>query len=320
MSQGVHSLVVWARFQSLEAKMRIASPQGEWRFGPARGRIGLYLRRFPMATSPHRSSPGLGLAMATAIAIAATLVVNTLSNIFPPGGQNVGEIANTVLAGVLITPANYAFAIWGVIYLGLIAYALYQLHYQRRREEHIQRVNQLLIVACLAQVVWIFLFTLQQFSWSILAMLAILLPLTGIYLTLDIGGEGRGLAADGRSPQRISPQRRWMAHIPFSLYLGWIAVATIVNVASALYAANWGGWGLSPVVWTVIMIVVAALVAQVVILKRGDVTFTLVFVWAFVAIALRHSDIPAIQRTGLAAAVVLLGWLAIARLWLPRLR
>jgi hypothetical protein len=59
------------------------------------------------------SRSGLGLAIATAIAIVATLVVNTLSNLYPPGGQNVGEIANTVLAGVLITPANYAFAIWG---------------------------------------------------------------------------------------------------------------------------------------------------------------------------------------------------------------
>jgi len=252
-----------------------------------------------MAISKNSSQSGLGLAIATVIAIVATLGVNTLSNLYPPGGQNVGEIANTVLAGVLITPANYAFAIWGVIYLGLIAYAVYQFHPVRRQTPQIQQVNRWLIVACIAQVIWIFLFTLQQFTWSILAMLAILLPLIAIYLTLDIG------------QQAISPRQRWMAHIPFSIYLGWIAVATIVNVASALYAANWSGWGLSPAAWTVVMIGVATVLAAIVIVKRADLAFTLVFIWAFVAIALRHTDVSAIWGTAAIASLALLagiGW------------
>jgi hypothetical protein len=247
-----------------------------------------------MDTHQNSSGSGLALAIATVIAIVATLAINTWSNLNPPGGQNVGEIANTVLAGVLITPANYAFSIWGLIYLGLIAYAIYQFNPRRRQDPSIQKVNKLLIGACIAQVIWIFLFTLQQFGWSILAMVGILLPLVGIYLTLDIG---RG---------RVSRQRRWMAHIPFSLYLGWIAVATIVNVASALYAAGWGGGGLSAVTWTALMIGVAALVAGLVIYQRADLAFTLVFVWAFVAIALRHSDVAVIWGTAAIATLALL--------------
>ncbi|NJL49328.1 MAG: tryptophan-rich sensory protein [Leptolyngbyaceae cyanobacterium SM2_5_2] len=252
-----------------------------------------------MAISRNSSRPGLGLATATAMAIAATLVVNTLSNLYPPGGQNVGEIANTVLSGVLITPANYAFAIWGVIYLGLIAYAIYQFHPARRQNPQIQRVNKLLIMACVAQVIWIFLFTLQRFAWSVVAMLVILLALIAVYLTLDIG------------LQRVTSQQRWRVHIPFSIYLGWIAVATIVNVASAFYAAEWGGWGLSPVAWTVMMIGVAAMLAAIVIAQRADLAFTLVFIWAFVAIALRHTDVPAIWGTAVLSSLALcagLGW------------
>ncbi|MGF1567693.1 MAG: TspO/MBR family protein [Nodosilinea sp.] len=260
-----------------------------------------------MTTSRNHSQPGIGLAIATVVAIVGTLVVNTLSNIFPPGGKNVGEIANTILQGVLITPANYAFAIWGVIYLGLIAYGLYQLNPERRRKAQIQQVNKLLIGACIAQIIWIFLFTLQQFWWSLLAMLVILLTLVGIYLTLDIG----------HGP--VSRRRRWMAHIPFSLYLGWIAVATIVNVASTLYVSGWSGWGISAVTWTAIMIVVAALVAEVVIFRRGDVAFTLVFVWAFVAIAVRQQAIPVLQATALIAAAVLLAWLVWVKAHAPRL-
>lgn len=249
-----------------------------------------------MTSTPKPTPTGTPLAIATAIAIAVTIVINTLSNLFPPGGQNIGEIANTILAGVLITPANYAFAIWGLIYLGLMAYGIYQYSRDRRHQPEIQRTNQLLIVASVAQILWIFLFTLEQFAWSILAMVGILLPLIGIYLTLDIG---RG---------RVSRQRRWQAHIPFSVYLGWIAVATVVNVASALYAANWTGWGLSPITWTVIMVVIAALLAAAIMVTRQDAAYALVTVWALLAIALRHTTITAIWATAAVAAVILVAW------------
>lgn len=252
-----------------------------------------------MDTLQKQAQSGKGLAIATLVAIFGTLIVNTLSNFFPPGGENVGEIANTVLAGVLITPANYAFAIWGIIYLGLIAYGIYQFEADRRRELTIKRVNKLLITACVAQIIWIFLFTLQQFAVSILAMLAILLPLIGIYVTLNIGRE------------RVSRLGRWVAHIPFSIYLGWISVATIVNIASALYTAGWNGWGIGDVAWTAIMIGIATLLGLIVISRRADVAFTLVFVWAFVAVAIRQSNIPAIWMTAVAGSVVLIGLLGL---------
>jgi hypothetical protein len=255
-----------------------------------------------MDTPQRQSQSGKALAIATLVAIFGTLIVNTLSNFFPLGGENVGEIANTILAGVLITPANYAFAIWGIIYLGLIAYGIYQFEQDRRREPKIQRVDKLLIVACIAQIIWIFLFTLQQFALSILAMLAILLPLVGIYLTLNIGRE------------RVSRLGRWVAHVPFSIYLGWISVATIVNIASALYISRWNGWGISEIAWTAIMVGVATVLGAIVIVRRGDVAFSLVFVWAFVAIAIRHGNIPAIWITAAIGAVgllALLGWVKV---------
>jgi hypothetical protein len=247
-----------------------------------------------MDTPQHHPSSGKGLAIATVVVILATIAINTLSNLFPPGGQNVGEIANTTLAGVLITPANFAFAIWGLIYLGLLAYGIYQFHRDRRRHPDIQRVDQLLIGACIAQIIWIYLFTFEQFGWSIVAMVAILLPLIAIYQILNIGRE------------RVSRHRRWMAQIPFSLYLAWIAVATIVNVASALYAVGWQDLGLSGVAWTVIMVLVAAALGAIVLWQRRDVVFTLVFVWALTAIALRHSDNPTLWVPAAGAAVLLL--------------
>lgn len=255
-----------------------------------------------MDASNSFNKPGWGLAIATFLSIIGTLVVNTLSNFYPPGGENVGEIANTVLAGVLITPANYAFAIWGLIYLGLIAYGVYQLGANQRRDPVIRPVDWLLMVACISQIVWIFLFTLQFFFLSILAMLGILLPLIGAYIVLRIA--------------RIDRRRRWFATYPFSIYLAWISVATIINVASALYDAGWQGW-FSGVIWTVIMIVVSAAISILVILTQQDIPFTLVYVWAYGAIAVRHADRPLIMVTAIAASIVLLVVLTLARLRPP---
>ncbi|MGF1458752.1 MAG: tryptophan-rich sensory protein [Leptolyngbyaceae cyanobacterium] len=252
-----------------------------------------------MATSTSTNKPGWGLAIATIIAILGTLAINTLSNFYPPGGQNVGEIANTTLSGVLITPANYAFAIWGLIYLGLIAYGVYQLEPSQRRDPIIRPVDWLLIVACVAQIVWIFLFTLQYFAWSIVAMLGILLPLIAAYLVLRM--------------DRADRRRRWLAYYPFSIYLAWISVATIVNVASALFVAGWSA-GLGDVGWTVVMILASAVIALVVIFTRRDIPFTLVYVWAYIAIAVRHADTLPILLMAIAATVTLVASLVAVRL------
>ncbi len=233
------------------------------------------------------------LPIATLIAILATLSVNILSNFFPPQGLNIGEIANTILKGVLITPANYAFAIWGLIYLGLIAYGIYQLRPNQHGDANIRRVDCLLIVACIAQIAWVYLFTLRLFWLSVVAMLAILLPLIGAYLQLGIG------------KVRVSREYTWLAQMPFSIYLGWISVATIVNIASALYISSWDGWGISAVGWTAIMLIVGAVIAAIVAVQRADIAFTLVFVWALVAIAIRQLNTPLIWITALAAAIVL---------------
>jgi hypothetical protein len=245
-----------------------------------------------MKASTTKSSPGMGIAIATLFAILATLTINVLSNFFPLKGANIGEISNTILQGVQITPANYAFAIWGLIYIGLIAYGIYQLRPTQRRDPTLQRVDILLIVACVAQIIWVYLFTMRFFWLSVVAMLVILLALIGAYLKLGVG------------KVRVLRDRLWLAHIPLSIYLGWISVATIVNIASALYISNWDGWGISSAIWTAIVLVVATAIAGVVAI-RTDIAFSCVFIWAYIAIAIRHIDNPIIWITAVLGAIVL---------------
>ncbi|MEO1590947.1 MAG: tryptophan-rich sensory protein [Cyanobacteria bacterium J06632_22] len=248
---------------------------------------------------------GLRLAIATWVAIVGTFIVNTLSNFFPPGGLNVGEISNTVLGGVLITPASYAFAIWGLIYLALIAYGFYQAKPAQRRSPSIRQANGWLIVACLVQMLWILLFTLQQFWLSVVAMLGILIPLILAYQSL------------WQRPKADRAYRRY-ARTPLSLYLAWISVATVINVASALYASGWGGWGLGNVGWTMVMVMASAVIGGTAIWTYRDLAFLGVFLWAYGAIAVRHAQTSSIWITTLVAGILLLVALGLSYRWRGR--
>jgi hypothetical protein len=256
-----------------------------------------------MKLSNRNSDTNLWRQLITAMAIIASIIVNTISNIFPPGGANIGELANTIFADVRVTPANYAFGIWGVIYLGLVALGIYQFQSTERYNPRLQRCGYLLAIACACQCVWIYLFLARQFPLSILAMLGILLSLIGMYDRLGIGRE------------RVSTLEQWFVRIPISIYLSWIAVATIVNVASTLYSINGNNWLLSPSIWTVIMMLISAAIAYLAFTKRQDTAYLLVTVWTLIAIGIRQIGDPLIVLSGLilAIALVMLGWNSISK-------
>lgn len=90
-----------------------------------------------------------------------------------------------------------------------------------------------------------------------------------------------------------------------SVYLGWISVATIVNIASALYISRWDGWGIGAQEWTAIVLVVGGIIGGLVALQRADIAFTLVFIWAYVAIAIRQAASPPIWITAVVVAIAL---------------
>lgn len=226
-------------------------------------------------------------------AIALGFVMNVWTNLAPPNGRNIGEIANTTFAEVMIIPANYAFAIWGLIYLGLFTLAVFQAQRPRRNHPALDAIGTGLIGASVCQTGWIFAFLYGFYGVSMLAMLGILGALIGAYQV--------------SSQARASRMGRGLVQAPVSLYLGWIAVATVVNGAIALTAAGWDGWGLSPMVWTIAMMVVATAIALLLVWRRSDAVYGGVTVWAWVALGVRHwvAMWPlAIVALGLAAVVL----------------
>ena len=246
-----------------------------------------------MEFSNQHLDPDLRRQVTTLVAILGSIVFINVANFFSSDGVDMATLSDILFTSVQILPANYAFAIWAPIYIGLIAFGIYQLQPTQRQNPILQRGGYLLILACLAQCAWIYLFLARLFPLSAIAMVGILLPLIGLYQHLDIG------------QQRISQQEQWFINIPISLYLGWITVATVVNVALALYSLNWNGWGIAPSIWAVIMMSVSAAIATYITIQRHDIAYTLVIVWAFVAIAIRQMDTPLIAVAGVVMAIAL---------------
>jgi len=225
------------------------------------------------------------------LAVIAVIVVNGLANALPLNGQTQGEISDRF--DVFFVPAGYAFSIWGLIYAGLIAFAVYQALPTQRENARLRRVGYLFALSCVANITWLFLWHYELFLLTLVAMLALLLLLIAIYLRLDIGRA------------QVGGVERWLVDVPFSVYLGWITVATIANVTVVLDYLDWNGWGISPQAWTVIMLFVGLVIATAMSLTRGDVAYSLVLIWAYAGIAVKHQDTPVVAITAWVTAALI---------------
>ena len=224
------------------------------------------------------------------VALAVTILINFLANALPLNGKTTGEISDSF--AVFFVPAGYAFSIWGLIYLGLLAYAVYQLLAPQRNDPALRSIDTFFLVSCAANILWLFLWHYELFVLTLLAMIVLLLSLIAIYLRLDIN----------RAP--VSGTFKWLVHRPFSIYLGWITVATIVNVTVVLDDLKWGGWGVSPEVWTVIVLITGAAIAGVVLFQRRDLAYGLVILWAYIAVAIKNTGVPLVGTATVIASVL----------------
>lgn len=230
-------------------------------------------------------------------ALILTLVVNWASNALPLNGRSAGEISDSFK--VLFVPAGYVFAIWGVIYLLLIGFAAYQALPAQRENPRLRRVGYLFALSCLLNAAWLFAWHYGYLPLSLLIMLALLVTLIAIYLRLDIGRQG------------VVGRERWLLDLPFSVYLGWITVATVANVSITLFDAGWNGGALGPVPWTLAMLCVGAALGLAMAWLRGDVAYILVLVWAYVGIWVMQAATQPVALTALLLAIVLAvaaGW------------
>ncbi len=236
------------------------------------------------------------------LALIAVLAVNFLSEALPLNGQTSAEIANRL--PILFVPANYVFGIWGVIYILLVAFTAYQALPSQRENPMLRRVGYWFALSCVANATWLICFHYNLFPLSMVAMIVLLVALIVIYTRLEIGQKALAL------------KEKWLLHIPFSVYLGWITVATVANAAYVLYDAHWNGFGISDTAWATLMLAVATGITLIIIRTRSDIAYTCVIVWAFLGIMVKQSGTPLVATTAIAMAALVV--LVLMARWIIR--
>jgi len=220
-----------------------------------------------------------------------TITVNVLANALPLNGQGTGEISDRF--DIYFVPAGYVFSIWGIIYLGLIAFTIYQALPGQRGNPLIEKISPAYWIGNLANTVWIFLWHYEIFSLTLVAMLILLAALIYIYLQLS------------NASSEMTASQKWLVKLPFSIYLGWISVATVANVTQVLFYYDWNAWGLSAEIWAVGMLAVAAVLGLAMNWREKDLAYVLVLVWALVGIALKQASSQLVSTTAWAATGIL---------------
>lgn len=207
------------------------------------------------------------------VVLLATIVINILADALPINGLGTGTISDSF--HVYFVPAGYVFAIWGIIYIGLIAYAVYQALPAQKDNPRLQATGWWVVLGGLANSAWIFLWHYQKFVGTLVAMLFLLVTLIVVYVRL------------GTNKFKVSPGETWAVRVPFSIYLGWITVATIANISDVLDYLKWDRFGLSQATWMVIVLGAVVLISGLMNFLRRDIAFALVILWALAGIAAR---------------------------------
>lgn len=196
------------------------------------------------------------------------VAVNILANTIPLNGQSTGEIAGKV--NVLFTPASYVFLIWGLIYLLLAIWILRIIPPSRRTLPMYKKGLWSFVFSCLWNILWLFSWHYEFFIISVVVMILLLISLVRFYSVV----------------KNTNPS--FFDLLPVSMYLGWISVATITNISFTLKYYNWWNFGISEIIWTIVMLIVATLLSLGFAKVQQDLIYPLVFIWAFVGIGVKN--------------------------------
>jgi hypothetical protein len=210
-----------------------------------------------------------------AISYLAMIIINFLANALPINNITTGEISD--MYPNLFTPAGFTFSIWGLIYILLGAYVLYQLGLfgkEKRRDKIINKIGVYFIISSIANIAWIFSWHYQIVWLSLVFMLVILFSLIKIATTLGL--------------KKLNKKEYFFLVLPFSIYFGWITVATIANVTVFLISLNWDGFGIAPQTWTIAILLIGALIGILRTFKDKSVAYLAVFIWAYFGILVKH--------------------------------
>lgn len=226
-----------------------------------------------------KTLPAPALKILVPLAYIAMIAVNYLANALPIGGVTTGQASDSYPN--LFTPAGLTFSIWGLIYLllgGFVVYFLQNFHKTSRagKPQILEKTGQIFVLNALANISWIFAWHYGQIALSVVIMLVLLTTLIWLAGLLN-------------KPKLNLAETIWL-RLPFSIYFGWITVATIANITVLLVSLNWNGFGIAPEIWTIVILLVGATIGILRALKDHSLPYLLVLIWAYSGIWLKQSQ------------------------------
>jgi hypothetical protein len=208
-----------------------------------------------------------------------TIIFNYLSNTGIFNGKTIGNVSKQYHN--LFTPAGYAFSIWGIIYLLLIGFVFYTGRSLYKPEKtnadyFVQKIGGWFVISCLANCAWIVTWLYGYTGISVIILVISLISLLIILL--------EALKYDSTAPEK------WFINFPFQIYSGWVSVALIAAAAAWLTKIEWNGFGISKVIWTVILMIIATAIHLFMTWKKNAPIFALAAVWALIAISVANKE------------------------------
>lgn len=209
---------------------------------------------------------------------ALSLVVNALAGTTIIGGNTTAQVSDSYPN--LFAPAGFTFAIWGIIYLLLVLFCVRLFVNREDQSEEIsgltQKLSKYFAVVTLLNTFWLFTWQYRILWLSALVIIAMLIALIK-------------LTELTKSP-RLSLIDWLSLKLPFSVYFGWITVATIANITTLLVSANWDGFGLKPETWAIVILIIGSIIGVITAFSRTDWAYMLVFIWAYFGIWSKHTS------------------------------
>jgi len=237
--------------------------------------------------------------LVTWIFLAAMIAANALANILPINQLNTGQIS--AFYPNLFVPAGFTFSIWGIIYLLLINYTISFTYFTILSDKfpqvntYLSSINKWFLATCCLNASWILAW---HYLWIWTSVLIMLLFLSVLIYLFILGKKHQTL---------LNKTQSFLLYTPFLVYLGWISVATIANITALLVKIDWNGFGISPEIWSLIMMVTATILAIYFILVEKTVSYSLVIIWALWGIrAARTDDAPFLSQAALGCLVLIL--------------
>ena len=233
--------------------------------------------------------------LANGFFLISTIIFNYLSNTGIFNGKTIGNVSNQYQN--LFTPAGYAFSIWGFIYLLLIGFVFYTgislfNSAKKKADGFVKKIGWWFVISCLANCFWIVTWLYGQTGISVIVLSTALISI--LFILLEA------------LHYQCTIAEKWFINFPFQIYAGWLSVALIAAIAAWLTKIGWTGWGISEISWTIILIIIASLINLLMTWKMNAPIFSLVAVWALVAIAIANKEISQkIYFTALVAAGII---------------